>query len=240
MQTDPQTTILWIQSGIFAVQAIVLIIQTFVFARQAKRLKETVDSSTQQSALMTEYIHQATRTAIASETSAEAMTVNSRVVVELSERSAMQIRAYVSVLIAEGLYQDNNFRFGVKPTVVNTGQTPATRVRFTARAEVLPFPLPDDFSFGPLAEPSSIFGAIPPHHNYSINRAVDERFDDPDSEDIKRSNGRRVYIWGTVIYEDVFEEEHRTDFAHSIYWIRFRDESERLFGDYSDRHNGIT
>ena len=74
------------------------------------------------------------------------------------------------------------------------------------------------------------------HHNCS----VEKRYEDKEAEDIKRGNGRRLFIWGTVVYEDVFGITQRTDFAHSIFWVLYKDGTEHPYGDYADRHNDVT
>lgn len=62
-------------------------------------------------------------------------------------------------------------------------------------------------------------------------------FDDGEVENIKRGLGRRLYIWGTVIYEDVFGDQRYTEFAHNIVWMPLKDGSEPILGNYVDRHN---
>src|SRR5574337_603610 len=69
------------------------------------------------------------------------------------ERSAQQMRAYLSVNIGVAIYQerDKGLKFEAKPLILNTGHTPAHKVSYRAKAGILSVPLPDDFSF-PLDE----------------------------------------------------------------------------------------
>jgi hypothetical protein len=74
-----------------------------------------------------------------------------------------------------------------------------------------------------------------------MNAMIDrDFFDDSQVEDIKRGRGRRLYIWGTVTYEDAMGEQRYTKFAHNIFWIRLRDGREPILGNYVDRHNEAT
>jgi hypothetical protein len=52
-----------------------------------------------------------------------------------------QMRAYLSVRIDGGIYQDRaaNFRFEVMPMLINTGLTPARSIGYVARADVCRF-----------------------------------------------------------------------------------------------------
>src|SRR5260370_15572226 len=98
------------------------------------------------------------------------------------------MRTYLSVRIDGGIYQDRaaNLRFEVRPMLINTGLTPARAVSYTAKADVLPFPLPNDFVFPSLEPPRAAFGILGPQQNFIMNRAVDrDFFDDVEVEDIK-------------------------------------------------------
>jgi len=172
------------------------------------------------------------------EISAKAATVASENVVIVTRRAAQQMRAYLSVRINGGAYQNRaaNVRFAVNPMLINTGQTPAYKVGYVAKAAVLPFPLADDFSFSQLDQPRRIFGLLAPQQNMIMSAFVEGTFfSDAEAEEIKRGRGRRVYIWGTVIYEDVIGEQRSTNFAHSIFWLSLP--NEPIYGNYADRHN---
>ena len=224
----------WTQTSIFAVQ-------TVAFIYQAIKLRETVAASNKQSEDLKESIAQSTRAANAMEKQAKAATIASENVEIVTERTAQQIRAYLSVKIGTGVYQDATHIFEVMPQLLNTGQSPAHQVRYSARADVLPFPLPDDFTFPELPPPRYGFGALGPHQDFTMNAAVQKRFDDNEAEDIKRGKGKRVYIWGTVFYEDAFRKERYSNFAHGIIWTPGPEgKGEIVFGHYADRHNDVS
>jgi hypothetical protein len=222
------------------VQAIIFILQLIVFGIQAWKLDQTVKAAAQQGSDMKRSIDEATRAANAMEISAKAATVASQAAAQSVALLPKQMRAYLSVRIGGGVYQDRavNLRFEVTPMLINTGLTPANRVSYAAKANVLPFPLADEFVFPPLDKPRSVFGLLAPQQNLIMNAMVkSDFFDDGEVENIKRGRGRRVYIWGTVVYEDVFGEQRYTNFAHSIIWLPSKDGSEPIWGYYVDRHN---
>jgi hypothetical protein len=224
-------------------QTLIFALQLVVFGYQAYKLRQTVEASKEQSGDMKLSIAEATRSANAMEISSQAATIASEAAAKSVVLLAKQMRAYLSVRIESGIYQDRaaNLRFEVRPLLINAGLTPARKIGYTARADVLPFPLPDDFVFPSLDPPRSAFGILGPQQNFVMNAMVGgDFFDDSEAEDIKRGIGRRLYIWGTVTYEDALGEQRYTQFAHNIFWLRLEDGREPILGNYVDRHNDVT
>src|ERR1700738_4326627 len=118
------------------VQAIIFALQLVVFGYQARKLHQTVKAAAEQSGDMKESIKQATRAATAMEISATAASGASRAVAQSVAYVGHQVRAYLSVRINGGIYQDRskNLRFEPKPLLINTGLTPAYKVRYAAKA----------------------------------------------------------------------------------------------------------
>lgn len=158
-----------------------------------------------------------------------------------SERTAaMQMRAYCTVIVNDGVFQESgkNIRFEARPRIVNTGNTPAHKVRYRAAAAILPIALPDDFTF-PLPD-TDIGGAVlGPHHHFDIGAVVDNFVLDADVESIKRCRENALHIWGTLSYMDIFGEERKTKFCHMVIWFNI-DGKEPVFGYYNARHNEAT
>jgi len=227
-------------------QLIVFIGQLIVFGKQALRLRQTVEAAGQQSLDMQHSIEISTRAATAMERLADASTTSSRAATDsvamLRERTAAQSRAYLTVVIGGGTYQDraNNLRFEVKPLVVNTGQTPAHNVRYQAVCQVLPHPLDNGFGF-PMRNIWHGNGVLGPQQNFILSAIIEgPYFPDDDVPVIMRgSDGRRLYIWGEVTYEDVYRLPHRTRFCHTIHWLPDRRNPGEyvVAGYYSDNHN---
>jgi hypothetical protein len=210
---------------------------------QRKQIEAAIQGMEESASDMKESIAQATRAARAMEKSAEAVTVASQAAAQSAGFLPKQMRAYLSVRIGGGVYQDRaaNWRFEVRPMLINTGFTPAHKVAYAAKAAVLPFPLLDEFVFPALEKPRSVFGLLAPQQNLTMNAMVQgDFFDDEEVENIKRGHERRLYVWGTVVYEDVFGQPRYTNFAHNIIWVLFKDGSESVTGNYVDRHNEAT
>jgi hypothetical protein len=152
----------------------------------------------------------------------------------LRERTAMQMRAYVAVVIGSAVYQerDRQLRFEAKPVMINTGHTPAHNVRFQACSAILPIPVPDDFVY----EPSDERGGAPlnPNQTFIMSAIVPGYVEDAEIEAIKRGTGKALVVWGIVTYRDVFGENHQTRFAHTITWLR---DDSNILGYFNTHHN---
>lgn len=204
--------------------------------------KDAKSTSDRQATEMAESIAEATRAAAAMERVASHMEVSAKASTEsvaaLKERTAQQMRAYLSVSINSGTFQDRNknILFGVNPTLLNSGNTPAHKITYWARAEILPFPLPEDFQFPPFEDKLQSSFVLGPHQNIVMNAAVDVFIPDEEVEAIKRGLERRTCIWGIVSYSDVFGDSHTTKFCHSIYFYP-EGGIEKVAGIYASRHN---
>ena len=223
-------------------QLVVFIGQLFVFGYQAKKLRETVIAAADQSSKMERSIAEATRTAVAIENVANATTASAKSatesVVAVRERTAMQMRAYLTVVVGGGAYQEGekNIRFAAKPLLVNTGHTPARKVGYRAKAAILPAPLPEDFHFT-LPEAQVGASVLGPGQNFILSAIVDDFVADADVAGIKNgTSGRALHVWGTATYEDVFGEMHYTNFCQIITWVP-GPQGQTIFGFYSSRHN---
>lgn len=137
----------------------------------------------------------------------------------VKDRSAKQMRAYVSVLVHSGVYQEREkgFYFEGKPMMLNMGNTPAHNVRYRATADILPIQIPSDFPF-PLPERASSAATLGPHQNFIMGARVGTFYDDRDVFAIKNATGRALYVWGIITYEDIFGDAHHTKFCQIITW----------------------
>lgn len=190
---------------------------------------------------MRKSIAEATRAASAIEKVAEHIAISAKAATEsvaaVKDRTAQQMRAYLTVLIGTAVCQDigNTLRFEAKPLLLNTGHTPARKVGYRAKAAILPIPLPDDFAF-PL--PEVVIGAalLGPQQNFILSAMVDGFCDSSEVEDIKFNKGKALYMWGSVTYEDVFGESRQTKFCYRVFF--FPDGS--CMGYWDNRHNDAT
>lgn len=222
---------------IAAITAMVLALQLVVFGIQAERLHESVEVTREvaksQSADMQASIAAATRAAAAMEIIAKATAENVASIKEtvattkeMAERakivSELQTRAYLSVTYL-GMVPQNpktGYRFEARMALVNNGNTPAYNVHFRAAADVLPFPLPDDFSF-PLPEeaPNASAGMLAPRLNFITSAVAPKVYSDSEVNEIKTGQSRRLYFWGVVTYEDAFGITRDVKFGEYVVWM---------------------
>jgi hypothetical protein len=195
----------------------------------------------EQSKSMQQSVAEAARLASAMEIVANEIAVSSKAatesVVALRERTAQQMRAYLCVIIGGGTYQHraSNLKFAASPTLINAGHTPAHKVSYRAKAEILPVPLPDDFAF-PLPDEAVGGSLLGPQQNATLNGVVDDFCADEEVEDIKAGKGKALYIWGIVNYKDVFGESHFTKFCQTVHFMRIGAE-HKITGFFIPRYD---
>lgn len=228
----------WVTTAL-AVFTGLLFLATYVMVKRAKR------DSERQAKEMATSIDAAVRAATAMERVAESGSKGAAAafasVATVKERTALQMRAYVTVNINSGLYQDRKkgISFGVTPKLMNTGQTPAHNVRYAAHADLWPVPLPRDFKFPLLRDPRGA-ALLGPHQEMTFTTVVEGMIPDELVEKVKLGQSEKhLYGWGIVHYEDVFGESHFTRFCHHIFWLQTaRDpDSFEITGFYLDQHN---
>lgn len=147
-----------------------------------------------------------------------------------------QMRAYLSVTVGTAVYQDrpNGIRFEGKPVLLNTGQTPAHKVGFKAKAALLPVPLPKDFDFT-IDKDFSGAAVLGPQQNFILSATVDDFVEDSEVEKIKSGNkDKTLYVWGIVKYEDIFGKKHTTEFCQILIWLT---DGKTVWGCYTQEHN---
>lgn len=199
-------------------------LQLIVFGYQAFKLRQTVSAANSQSTDMKASIAQATRAAAAMELMAASMAVSSKSAAEsvatLKERTALQMRAYLSVVAGGGVYQEREkqYKFEAKPLLQNSGNTPAHKVGLSSKAAILPNPLPADFILESPGPPTGS-GVIDPHQDRILTAVVEDFVEDDQVERIKRADGLGLYVWGVVAYDDVFGEGHTINFCQLTTWL---------------------
>jgi hypothetical protein len=213
------------------VLAAIGVLQLIVFGYQAYQLRRTVKAATDQSGAMERSITEAGRAAKAMEDVARHFEANVSIV---RERTAQQMRAYLTVLVGLAVYQEREkgTRFEGKPLLVNSGPTPARAVKYRARADILPIPLPEDFNF-PLPEKHVEGGIMGPHQNANMSAIVENFIEDGEVENAKLNKGKALYVWGIVTYADIFGEPHYTKFCQSLFFLP----DGKIWGTYTPNYN---
>jgi hypothetical protein len=158
-----------------------------------------------------------------------------------AERSSTQeLRAYLSVSIGGGSYQDRfkGIKFEVRPLLINSGHTPAHNVTYWAKAAILPLPLSDNFQFPSIENIIKSSYVLGPNQSLILNAMVDDYVPDEEVENIKLGKDKSPYIWGSVSYTDVFGVSHTTNFCHCLTWNGPAENP--IVGYYDKRYNDAT
>jgi|SRR5208283_3835178 len=148
------------------------------------------------------------------------------------------LRAYVCANFGSAIFQnpETNIRFQVQLLLINAGQTPAYKIGFKVRADVLPSPLPQDFDFPVPDNPSGSESTLGGHAPAITLTGVVDRLYTPDEVAEIRAGSKRVYLFGTVIYEDVYHISRSTNFCFSVLWLM----DNKSMGLFTRRHNDAT
>lgn len=220
-------------------QLVIFSFQLLVFGYQAYKLKQTVAAAGKQSIKLA----QSTQAMVDIATTMNANLVLTKTIVKQQRKfSRAQMRAYLTVVIGSGVYQERekDLRFEVKPLLKNTGFTPAHKVKYWAIANVLPHPLPVGFNFPEKNEAIGNY-VLGSNHDLILNAIViGNFFDDEVAQAVKEGRGDgRLYVWGKVSYEDVFRKPHFAKFCQSIYWVPDINKPGNfvVMGYYSDQYS---
>jgi hypothetical protein len=204
-------------------------LQTIVFGYQAYKLRQTVESAGEQAEAMERHIGEAARSATAME--------NIVSVIKTGNQDVM--RAYLTVVIGTPIYQmrrvgQSDLQFEGRPHLVNTGNTPARKVRILIKADILPNPIPEDFTFPLPDDPMQTAGSTVGAHQTLIMGGIVGHFV-PDAEvaDIKEGIGKILCVWGVVTYNDIFGGSHTTKFGQLLTWLP----DNSIFGYYLTGQN---
>jgi hypothetical protein len=145
----------------------------------------------------------------------------------LEDTAKRQLRAYLTVAIGQGIFQQRrskeeggDLRFGSDPILVNTGETPAKKIRFKARAAILPWPLPKETHLPEGHDDGIGDSIVGGKQNVNMFAVVDGFCPDDEVQSIKDGVGPKgLFVWGRITYEDVFGDTHYTQFCQHIYWL---------------------
>lgn len=145
-----------------------------------------------------------------------------RTVNTMEDTAERQLRAYISVSLDTVIFQNAAKRqpFVVFCDLKNSGQTPARSMFYNARADMLPYPLPEDFDFPmrPEQEFTTSTGTVGTDETFKIAATVDRFYNWSELVAIRRGKTRRLYMYDTIHYRDIFGKPQYTDFSQSIIW----------------------
>jgi hypothetical protein len=132
------------------------------------------------------------------------------------------IRAYLSVIIGIAIFQEqqDGIKFEAKPSLVNTGSTPARNVKIRIAAEIVPYAQAETFPYPLPQEIAKAPAVASPHQTYILSAIVKDFVPDADVSDIKhgRDGKGALTVWGIVTYDDIFGQSHTTKFGQWLFW----------------------
>ena len=102
---------------------------------------------------------------------------------------------------------------------------------------MLPTNLPSDYVFPDTAEWHVTDTSLAPRQTYSFHSPVAAREPDEEVDAIKYGSPRRLWVWGKVLYDDIFNDTHETKFCHNYIWVKMDNEKFNVMGFYHSRHN---
>ena len=121
-------------------------------------------------------------------------------------------RAYVTVEPAIVTNLDEN-RLEARVKVTNSGQTPALLIERQVGLELLPPQTPDQIEALDKLVPEEGIAIISADNSQPITRNAD-RVTPEQLGKIVETEELRVYVYGHVLFEDIFSRPQRTDFCH--------------------------
>lgn len=208
---------------------------TYRLSREAKKASETQELKMQDS------VAEAARATAAMEKIATATTGNAQLMQGVMHR---QMRAYISTEMGGAIHQDANLRFQVDILLTNSGFTPARKVSYSIDADVFGEALPADFAFPSYGDVRANDATLAPRQAFLINGVVRNRLPPEDAEVVMRGDGKRLFCWGTIYYEDIFENKWKTDFCQSVTFTRYVDDGGkdlvRTNSRLHEKHNSST
>jgi hypothetical protein len=117
--------------------------------------------------------------------------------------------------------------------LINAGHTPGYRVSYKAHADVLPFPLPQDFSFALPDVPTASESTLGTGQNMILTGVVDRIYSEEEAREVRSGFPKRLYIFGAATYEDAYRVSRYTNFCFSVMWLG----DGNSMGVFTKRHN---
>lgn len=211
---------------ITAVFTVVLALSTVLLWKETKDLR---DFAQQQGEDMKASITEAARSANAMRDVAKSLAVE-------ANAAHANLRAYITLGLAGVVPQnkDNGYRYEVRLTLQNVGNTPANKVGSNLYTDLLPVPLPADFEIPPFDPTKSGSGTIGPHQSMFLNAVAPRIYTDDEVQELKSGNKKLLYVWGTVAYEDTFGASRFVRLCQIILWFADGTPSARNYGTFNE------
>lgn len=141
-----------------------------------------------------------------------------------------QMRTYIAVEVGTATYQDENFKFAAKPELVNSGYTTARNLSYSAKAAIFPIEniRPQDFVIPANGEIINNNTGIAPRQQFSIQGVVENRVPNSEVAEIMKGIKKRLFVWGTITYDDFFGGHWVTNFCLHYFFYLGEDKKIKL------------
>lgn len=228
----------WLTYSTVALAAFTLFLFIFTAAlwwvtyRLSKQAKATSDA---QSTEMGKSIAEAVRSASAMEEVAAATKNNAILMTDILQK---QMRAYLAFDSAVFVQQDRSrdYRFEVRFFIKNFGHTSANSINVNYVLTVLESPILESMDLSLPLQDKQDSAAILPGQAYIFTAILDRLLSDEEISEIKETGPRKLFLYGTVKYRDVFENWHYTNFCKFGSW----DVKDNFQTVNVQRHNDAT
>lgn len=132
--------------------------------------------------------------------------------------SERELRAYVIVKIDDIESQDSpSERTALVLKIINTGKTPAHKLKCISATRLIAHPIDRDFDFSVPNIPDQIAIVLGPGDNTTHDSLADRPLTDSEMGDAMAPIGTsRIYTYGTVFYEDGFGRSRFTNFCYYL------------------------
>lgn len=200
-------------------------------------IKGAENTARRQSLEMQQSIAEAHQSALAMADVAVTMRANTAAMQETMKK---QMRAYVSADPGFGVYQDEHNNFQGAVVLSNSGFTPARHISHRVHAAVLLMGDAENHVFEDTKSYLETDSSLSPRTTYTIfGGIVPDRLSTEEVEETMLGNVRRLFVWGSVRYVDVFDESHETFFCHNFTFPTISNEV-KVQTFYHNTHNQTT
>lgn len=216
----------------------ILALFTFLLWWANRRLiKGAEDTADRQSREMQQSIYEAHQSALAMADLAATMRANTATMQETMKK---QMRAYISADPGFGVYQDEHNKFQGAVVLSNSGFTPAKHISHRVHAAALSTEGVENYVFEDTNPYFVTDSSLSPRTTYTITGGiVPDRLSAEEVQETMLGKVRRLFVWGSVTYVDVFGESHETFFCHNFTFPTINNEV-KVQTFYHNAHNRTT
>lgn len=144
-------------------------------------------------------------------------------VAQMKDTAERQLRAYIVAkagkLHTKRLGTGESRYLEWHPQIINTGQTPAYDVRLVATSGIRDEPLPPGASLITELDPKGVGSQGTLGRAQVIWPSCGVRVKESEMPTVvRRGSGKAWYVWGRVTYQDIFRQDHWTEFCFVADW----------------------